>query len=402
MFSGKLKKLGETLKTEKIKPIYLNRKSSISYYKNGQRNGAYEEMTDEGFVYVKGNYKNGLMDGEWVYFFENKQKKAIGSFLSGDGENIGGSGIPKNGRDGEWVLYYENGNKEQIGSFVHGKVEGEFKFYHDNGQLSREGKYVNGEREGEWKFYRDNGQLKQEEQYVNGKLHGEFKLYHDNGQLGEEGQYVNGVGEGKRKFYYENGQLKQMDIMESGKLNGLLVLFHENGKIAKKGTKLNGKDNGLIKSFFENGNPELEAFFVKGTAHGPVKSYYSNGKLKMKAKVDSTSLADGGIYGDSYIYNEDGALSAHIFVNKDGTIVDKMKKNNTYTSTGKKTSHNCAWCGRNFKGLGWGITSLSGTRNKNQCSAGENFVDWDETGFSAFSNFWLCSKKCAIEKCWAE
>ena len=80
VLTGKQKKYEEDLKTERNKPLYLNRKSSIIHYKNGQRDGAFEELSEDGFIIVKGNYKNGLMDGQWVYYFTNKQKKAFGSF----------------------------------------------------------------------------------------------------------------------------------------------------------------------------------------------------------------------------------------------------------------------------------------------------------------------------------
>lgn len=120
----------------------------------------------------------------------------------------------------------------------------------------------------------------------------------------------------------------------------------------------------------------------------------------MKTKVDSTSLADGRIYDDSYIYKEDGTLSTHLFANKDGTLVDKMKKNNTSTNTGKNTSHNCSWCGRNFKGLGYASYSPGGLIYDAECKSMQNVVDWDEIGFSKLENFWLCSQKCAIEECW--
>jgi antitoxin component YwqK of YwqJK toxin-antitoxin module len=343
ILTGKQKKYEEDLKTERNKPSYLNRKSSIIHYKNGQRDGAFEELSEEGFIIVKGNYKNGLMDGQWVYYFMNKQKKAIGSFLNGDGGNVGGTGIPRNGREGKWILYYENGNKSQEHEWKNGVSDGLSIVYHENGNKYQE---IN------WK---------------NEVKDGLFKQYHKNGQLEREGQYVNDIVEGKWKYFYENGQLEQDIAYDNGELNGLAI------------------------AYYENGNIEREGYFVKGTAHGATKIYHSNGKIKIKCNVDSTSLADDNVFGDFYEYKEDGTISKHVFVEKDGTIVDKMKKNNTHKSTGTNTSHNCSWCGKNFKGPSYLYNPIL-PQDHAPCTVSERTVFQFGMGLT-------CSKKCAMEEC---
>ena len=219
--------------------------------------------------------------------------------------------------------------------------------------------------EGKWKYFYENGQLKQDIAYYNGELNGLAIAYYESGSKSEESNWKNGVS------------------------NGAFKIYHENGNIARTGTYLNGKENGLLKSFFENGNIEMEAYFVKGTAHGAAKIYHSNGKIKIKCNVDSTSLADGNIYGDFYEYKEDGTISKHVFVEKDGTIVDKMKKNNTHTSAGTNTSHNCSWCGKNFKGPGYLYYPIF-PQDDTPCTV--------QDAFFYILRGW-CSKKCAMEEC---
>jgi antitoxin component YwqK of YwqJK toxin-antitoxin module len=278
--------------------------------------------------------------------------------MRGQGESEGQSG-------GLFIVYHENGNKYQEINWKNEVKDGLFNQYHKNGQLEREGQYVNDIAEGKWKYFYENGQLEQDIAYDNGELNGLSIAYYENGNKYQEINWKNGVQ------------------------NGAFKMYHENGNIARTGTYLNGKENGLIKSFFENGNTEIEGFFVKGTAHGAAKMYHSNGKIKFKGNADSTSLAD--IYGDFYEYKEDGTISKHVFIEKDGTIVDKMKKNNTHKSTGTNTSHNCSWCGKNFKGPSYLYNPIL-PQDHAPCTVSERTVFQFGMGLT-------CSKKCAMEEC---
>ncbi|MHA2181406.1 MAG: toxin-antitoxin system YwqK family antitoxin, partial [Promethearchaeota archaeon] len=122
-------------------------KEEISY-SNDLMNGDYKKYYGE-VVVKEGQYSNGLMNGEWIYRYDSGSLKGQGNYIEGDGENVGSSGIPKNGREGEFLLFHENGNKSQIGSFVNGKEDGEFIIYHDNGNKNHVGSYRNGKRVGE-------------------------------------------------------------------------------------------------------------------------------------------------------------------------------------------------------------------------------------------------------------
>ncbi len=53
---------------------------------------------------------NGNEDGEWIYYYENGKKKAIGKYNNGN-------------KTGKWTYYYSNGRIQQTGSYVNGKFQ---------------------------------------------------------------------------------------------------------------------------------------------------------------------------------------------------------------------------------------------------------------------------------------
>jgi len=80
----------------------------INTIRNGVLDGKYYHKRFN--IETTGTYKNGLMNGQWVYK-ENGKVFAKGSFYNGDGSNLGETGIPRNGRVGKWYFYYSRGEK---------------------------------------------------------------------------------------------------------------------------------------------------------------------------------------------------------------------------------------------------------------------------------------------------
>lgn len=112
----------------------------------GNEDGPFKKYNGD-VVIQEGQYKNGLMTGEWIFRYDSGSLKGKGNYINSDGGNVGSTGIPRNGRDGEWILYHENGNKSQVGSYVNGKQEGEFMLYHENGNKKSVYSYSNGTRD---------------------------------------------------------------------------------------------------------------------------------------------------------------------------------------------------------------------------------------------------------------
>ena len=92
-----------------------------------------------------GYIKKGKWNGEFEFYHSNGQLHGSGSYKDGDGSDLGGTGISKNGREGPWKWYYENGQLKEEGTFKNGKEEdGPWKWYYENGQLELEENCKNG------------------------------------------------------------------------------------------------------------------------------------------------------------------------------------------------------------------------------------------------------------------
>ena len=70
------------------------------------------------YPHSKGYYKNGKMEGLWIYYIPN-DFQAIGRYKNGDGSmplntlyQLIEKGIPTNGRIGKWYFYYPSGYKQ--------------------------------------------------------------------------------------------------------------------------------------------------------------------------------------------------------------------------------------------------------------------------------------------------
>ena len=60
------------------------------------------------YVYAEGQYLNGDMDGEWLFYSDSTKQNMIakGNFLNGNTSNPSKDGIPRHGRNGLWEHYY--------------------------------------------------------------------------------------------------------------------------------------------------------------------------------------------------------------------------------------------------------------------------------------------------------
>ena len=372
--------LNQQIKSENDKPTYIPQKALEYSLFNGMKEGEAIVYDLYGNKFGEGSYLNGKQNGKWVYYFSNGKKLGEGSFINGDESNKGESGVPKNGRDGVWIFYHENGKIEVDAHYKDGLLNGLSKNYFDNGHLNGEGNYQNGKLNGIRKIYFENGSIKEDLFYKDDVEDGLRKKYFSNGSLKENGTYVNGQASGHFVFYNENGSIwSEVDYSE-GQKNGLEVeydeegkkkaeyyvkndvkhgnekIYFKNGKLREERTYKMGKDHGNTKIYYESGVLQTDAQFVNGKAHGDLVTYYENGKTHMKAKFDTTSLADNNLIGDFYEYNEDGSLEVHGFANRSGQMDDKTPKIENKISNGELNKpYKCKCCKSTISGLKEGV-----------------------------------------------
>ena len=122
----------------------------------------------------KGNYRDGLMDGKWTYYWNNGNIKAEGLFINGDGGNRNIiTKIPINGRDGKWSSWHKKGGKWSEIYFVNGKKHGSQINWYDNGQKELVGYYEDDVAVKTWSWWYVDGSPMQEGEYnKQGKFEG--------------------------------------------------------------------------------------------------------------------------------------------------------------------------------------------------------------------------------------
>lgn len=73
--------------------------------------------------------------------------------------------IKDNLRQGEWISYFEDGKVQSKGFFEKDVRTGKASIYHENGNLWMEGDYKDGKRVGQWVYYDEQGYETQRVEY---------------------------------------------------------------------------------------------------------------------------------------------------------------------------------------------------------------------------------------------
>lgn len=75
-----------------------------------------------------------------------------------------------NSISGSMVLYFNNQQIKSKGNYLNGLLEGEWIEYYDNGRIDNQGIFVKGKKNGVWFWYFKNGQISSKEKYEMDKL----------------------------------------------------------------------------------------------------------------------------------------------------------------------------------------------------------------------------------------
>jgi len=277
-----------------------------------------------------GDMENDNPSGDWIYFHDNGNVSARGTWNS-TGE-----------RNGKWIWYHPNGKVEEENVFEDGKLNGPFasyrelgtksystsfkndevdatreyfeipgykyasnetndnnkegmlQYFYPNGQLSYEVKMKDGEMEGELKTYFANGALKLEQNYVEGKLDGSSKSYTIFGVLVEEADYKDGKKEGTTIEYYDNGVRKQEKEYKDGKTISRKE-YYRNGVLERDLKYEDGLLSGLLEVNDEDGKPYFNIKYKEGDPQ-MYKYFDKNGEVIKSGKLKKRELEYNGVY----------------------------------------------------------------------------------------------------------
>ena len=219
---------------------YKDNIKEIGHWKDGKQNGFFQLYTEEGILVDDANFKEGERDGLTKQFYSDTGKLRV-------------SGNYKNGvLDGEFKAYYPNGNLQGEVTYKNGEMNGEFKEYHENKNIRLSGSYKNSLQEGEWKSYLEDGTLETIVNYKDGELNGLKEDFYKNGNVWTRQEFKNNDLDGVYEVYYENGnpqlkaKIKNGQTVEEQRFNHNGTPYNEKEKIIINGTVSDNSDENTI------------------------------------------------------------------------------------------------------------------------------------------------------------
>jgi len=164
---------------------------STGVYDKGVKVGEWKFYYSNGKLEQKGKFnKKGKPDGTWTWYFEDGTLQREQAFVAGL-------------EDGEYIENDESGKLIVKGQYVEGLEEGEWIY--DFGQYKETGSYRGGVRNGTWKSYYSDGTLRFEGDFIDDNLNGHVTWYWPNGKVRESGNYLNGSRQGDWTSFEEDG-----------------------------------------------------------------------------------------------------------------------------------------------------------------------------------------------------
>jgi antitoxin component YwqK of YwqJK toxin-antitoxin module len=111
-----------------------------------------ERDRGNGALISKATYKNGMLTGPYIKWWEKDKIKSIKNFVNGIEE-------------GEYLEYFENGKIDTRGQYKDGNESGTWYFYDEDGKISSLGQYKDGDKSGTWYFYDKDGKVIETKEY---------------------------------------------------------------------------------------------------------------------------------------------------------------------------------------------------------------------------------------------
>ncbi|MBO6282063.1 MAG: ankyrin repeat domain-containing protein [Alphaproteobacteria bacterium] len=278
---------------------YLNgnpqRKSS---YKNNVLHGEEILYYENGQPQKRAYYREGKLNDNVMEFDVNGNKVRVTPYIDDvkNGieqileNNVMHTVAYKNGvLDGEDVIYYENGKPQVVKSYKNGKLNGPVNYLDREGHPTKIENYVDDVKNGLEQVIVDN-KTREEYHYVNGKLDGVAK-FSDGKYLTEEIHYKAGKKNGMHKTYKTDGshtEVNYADDLRSGEAKA----FYANGQLANKAYYFNDKKNGIMEKYFDTGVLSSSESYKDDVKDGICRYFDRNGYLLTVSRYEKgTELA---------------------------------------------------------------------------------------------------------------
>ena len=188
---------------------------------SGRKQGTWRKVDKDGHKLYDGQFKNGVPNGEFRYYYADGRLKAI-SVLSDDGKTA------------RTVSYATNGRKIAEGNYRDEKKDSIWRYCSDyDGILLSEESYISGVKNGASKTFYPDGNITEVIYFRDGKKEGEWIQYFDDGQVKFRGAYVNDEKEGPFTVYYPGGKINISGAYKAGHMDGTWTFYEENGEVGR-------------------------------------------------------------------------------------------------------------------------------------------------------------------------
>lgn len=149
--------------------------------------------------------------------------------------------------------YYPNGQLGSIGQFQNGKMEGKWIWYYENGNRKDEAHLTDGLYNKTRTHWYKNGKLKSIERIEipcsKECCDGTILSYDTLGVLTQKNHIKNGLISDTLTYYYPNGKIFKKSVYKENKRNGYYIEYHKNGNKWVEGQYINGYMKGEWKWF---------------------------------------------------------------------------------------------------------------------------------------------------------
>jgi antitoxin component YwqK of YwqJK toxin-antitoxin module len=316
--------------------------------------------------YTEAVFKDGIPDGSWKHF---KNNALIVECTYREGI-----------LDGDYIEYYEGGGKKSVRHFDNGKPEGKFIDYAPDGKIEKEVNFKDGLQDGAEITYDREGNVRSSVNYSDGKetgakkqsfsdyeltdhynssgqLDGDYSEIYTNGNVKVTGHYTAGKKDGtwelgkkdgnkirtevyadddkiKETIYFTDGTVETVRELKNGKKNGWErtynfregtlknELFYRDGEIASTATDANGNASGLVKQtkqMTSNYGVWIVTFYEnKGKYEGEYTEQWAEGDKAMKTKGQYENGKKTGLWVSFDMYGNKTREENFVNVKLDG------------------------------------------------------------------------------------
>lgn len=220
-------------------PLLAAAQWSTEYWPNGQKRG-------------EGWKREGLQDSTWNYWYESGNISAVINYKRGV-------------INGKYIYYYGNRNKMQEGVQIDGVSRDSFINYYPTGKM-KDLTIMDtmGIKNGPYREWYDTDTLRLKACYKNNLFEGDYVFYYDNGKPAYKKQYIRGAENGETVYWDKGGNMLWKSVFKDGMRNGLCTAWYPNGKKEFEGTYVNDLMQGKWKYWDKTGKSVKTETYEKG------------------------------------------------------------------------------------------------------------------------------------------